>query len=84
MHAHLSLPRPRAHVGTLVGLAARLADWLRNRAQRRELLGLDDRTLADLGLRRGDVERELVRPFWQPVDVAALELARRQAGPHVG
>jgi uncharacterized protein YjiS (DUF1127 family) len=68
----------------LPALAGVLGGWLRQRAERWRLARLDDRMLQDLGLTRGDVEREFARPFWQPMDTAALELARRNAGPRLG
>lgn len=46
------------------------ADWtldaLERRRQRRQLAGLDDRTLTDIGVSRADVEAELSKPWWQP------------------
>jgi uncharacterized protein YjiS (DUF1127 family) len=63
---------------------ATIASWLRNRSERRLLVRLDDRMLQDLGLSRGDVDREYDRPFWQPVDHAALDMARRNSGPRLG
>lgn len=68
-------------VEALVGL---VGDWLRHRAERRSLLRLDDRTLQDVGLTRADVDREYERPFWEPVDHAALEWVRRHSGPRLG
>jgi uncharacterized protein YjiS (DUF1127 family) len=65
-------------------LAGLLSGWLRNLFDRRSMAGLDDRTLKDLGLTRGDVDREYDRPFWEPVDHAALEWARRRSGPRLG
>lgn len=70
--------------GPWARLAAGIAGWLQNRAERLDLARLDARTLGDLGLSRGDVERELDRPFWEPVDHAALEAARRRSGPRLG
>jgi uncharacterized protein YjiS (DUF1127 family) len=61
-----------------------LARWLRNRRERRELVALSDAMLHDIGLTRADVESEYGRPFWQPVDHAALEERRRHAGPRLG
>ena len=76
---HAPVPRhPLRELGTLVGA------WLRHRAERLSLARLDDRTLRDVGLTRADVEREYERPFWEPVDHAALEEARRHSGPRLG
>jgi uncharacterized protein YjiS (DUF1127 family) len=36
------------------------------RRSRRELLTLDDRSLADIGLTRCDAEYEASKPFWRP------------------
>lgn len=82
----LHLPRPSTlrRRGRLADLAGLVVAWLRHRAERRSLLSLDDRTLNDLGLTRADVEREYERPFWQAVDVAALEKTRRRSGPRFG
>lgn len=45
------------------------ADWtidaLERRRQRRQLAGLDDRTLLDIGVSRADVEGELDKPWWR-------------------
>ena len=65
------------------GLATAMG-WLRNRSERRRLARLDDRVLRDLGLSRGDVDREYARPFWQPVDYPALTTARLNSGPRLG
>ncbi len=68
----------------LRALAATVGGWMAQRAARWRLARLDDRTLQDLGLTRGDVEREFARPFWQPMDTEALALARRNVGPRLG
>ncbi len=44
--------------------AERLADWQLRRAGRRQLMGLDDRQLRDIGISRCDAEREYRKPFW--------------------
>jgi uncharacterized protein YjiS (DUF1127 family) len=44
--------------------AAARAIYIRDR-ERRELLTLDDRTLADIGLTRCDVLAEAEKPFWK-------------------
>ena len=40
----------------LMVLGRRLAEWRRRQLARQELQELDDRTLSDIGLRRGDIE----------------------------
>ena len=37
----------------------------RRSVDRKHLLDLDDRLLADIGLSRADVEREAGKPFWK-------------------
>jgi uncharacterized protein YjiS (DUF1127 family) len=47
-------------------LRLRIADWrrwARERRERRELEGLSDATLHDIGITRGDVYREINKPF---------------------
>ena len=64
-------------LASLFGLAAAAGGWYRNRQDRRALASLGDTTLRDMGLVRGDVEREHLKPFWQAVDYDALEAVRR-------
>lgn len=49
-------------------LATRLDSWAEVRRQRRRLASLSDAMLRDIGLGRGDVEREASRPFWDLPD----------------
>lgn len=51
--------------------------WQTHR-DRRELAMLSDAMLADIGLTRADVERELARPIWNGIDYAALEATRER------
>lgn len=51
--------------------------WFHDRQRLRSLAALSDATLRDIGLVRGDIDRECLKPFWEPVDYAALEAARR-------
>jgi uncharacterized protein YjiS (DUF1127 family) len=63
----------RAGVHELGLLAARgaeaairlLALWRRRAVEKRELAGLDDRELHDIGLTRTDVDMALAKPFWR-------------------
>jgi uncharacterized protein YjiS (DUF1127 family) len=74
-------PRPEwalagfgARIGRLVD-AIELA--IEVRRERRMLLGLDDHTLKDLGLARGDAYAEATRACW---DVPVNALAHKTAG----
>jgi uncharacterized protein YjiS (DUF1127 family) len=58
------------------GLVGRIAAALSVRRERRALMALDDRMLADVGLSRADAYREAHRPFLDvPADITAM--ARR-------
>ncbi|MDF1585889.1 DUF1127 domain-containing protein [Marinimicrococcus flavescens] len=52
----------------------------RNRRDRRFLMTMSDSLLADLGLARGDIERELARPLHEPVRWQELQAIRQRAG----
>jgi len=65
---------PRTHARPLSaspsrGLLAQLAElviaWRQRARERRQLETLDDHALADLGLSRADVMREIEKRFWQ-------------------
>jgi uncharacterized protein YjiS (DUF1127 family) len=45
---------------------ALLGEWRQRARSRRELAGLDDRELWDMGLTRMDAGKEIDKPFWQP------------------
>ena len=70
------VPAPIA--ASLFGIADAACRWYRSRQDRRALATLSDTTLRDMGLVRGDVEREQLKPFWQAVDYDALETLRRR------
>lgn len=57
------LARRPALVTTLL---VRLAAWTERAQARSELRRLSDRSLADIGLSRAQVEREAAKPFWRP------------------
>jgi uncharacterized protein YjiS (DUF1127 family) len=80
-----TLPRTSPRAGRAAGgtgLIARglelVRAWHKARRDRRELAGLSDLMLRDIGLSRADVDRELLQPFWRPVDYASLEQQRRR------
>ncbi len=50
----------------LTGVVDRLLNWHERARQRRELQGLSDQMLRDIGLSRADVEAEASKPFWRP------------------
>lgn len=61
--------RPRAAWAAKTGIARRLwvllREWRKRAKGRAELAGLDDRTLADIGITRADAEFLANRPFWK-------------------
>ena len=55
-----------AVIGTAIdSFITTLLDWQERARQRRELLGLSDLTLRDIGRSRADAIREGARPFWR-------------------
>jgi uncharacterized protein YjiS (DUF1127 family) len=40
-------------------------EWRARSAERHIMRSLDDRMLRDVGLSRADIERELLKPFWE-------------------
>lgn len=46
-------------------LSALIAQWVRRSEERRELAGLCDRALRDIGVTRVEVMRETQKPFWR-------------------
>ena len=45
--------------------ADRIDEWQARARSRRELMTLDDRTLQDIGMSRGDAYMEYSKPFWR-------------------
>ena len=74
-------PRPERSLAGFGARIGRLVDAIELaievRRERRMLLGLDDHTLKDLGLARGDAYAEATRACW---DVPADALAHKTAG----
>jgi uncharacterized protein YjiS (DUF1127 family) len=51
---------------TLAHALQRVRAWRARRRERRQLLGLGDAALKDLGLSRIDAWQEASKPFWRP------------------
>ena len=65
-HSDLTLSSPTLPVWqTLNAAVGQLALWIQRHRQRRELLGLSDHMLKDLGLSRADAYDEASKRFWQ-------------------
>jgi uncharacterized protein YjiS (DUF1127 family) len=60
-----SAPFQSAIVATVTPVVDLFATWRRRAADRRQLQGLDDQILRDIGLSRGEVECEISKPFWR-------------------
>ena len=54
--------RPHGNIAGLFGL---IGEWLRRSQSRRELAGLSDGALRDIGINRVDALREAEKPFWR-------------------
>jgi uncharacterized protein YjiS (DUF1127 family) len=48
----------------LSNMTTAMLAWQERARHRRELAELDDRTLADVGLTRADIDQQVARPFW--------------------
>lgn len=57
-------PAPPRHL--LADWRALLNEWRQRARSRRELAGLSDRCLRDIGVTRYDADREARKPFWLP------------------
>jgi uncharacterized protein YjiS (DUF1127 family) len=50
--------------GSVLSWPGHLFERYRNRQKLNGLLSMDDHMLHDIGLQRGDVQREAIRPLW--------------------
>jgi uncharacterized protein YjiS (DUF1127 family) len=55
----------RKHNGLFGSLASAIGEWNRRLRDRRELAGLCERSLRDIGLSRYDALQEANKPFWR-------------------
>ena len=58
-------PRREAAAGPMDRVLATLREWRQRGRARRELAGLDDYLLHDIGLSRSQAQFESGKPFWQ-------------------
>jgi uncharacterized protein YjiS (DUF1127 family) len=58
-------PRREAAAGPVDRVVTTLRQWRRRARARRELAGLDDYLLRDIGLSRSQAQFESGKPFWQ-------------------
>lgn len=63
LHAPAPLQR-LSFISVYQAVACQVRRWRQLHRERRELAGLSDRALVDIGLHRYDVEAEARRPFW--------------------
>jgi len=52
-------------LGLLRKAVNRVIRWQERAHERRHLIGMDDRLLADIGLSRADVQSAFDKPFWR-------------------
>jgi uncharacterized protein YjiS (DUF1127 family) len=60
-----STPFQSAIVAAVTPVVDLLATWRQRAVDRGQLQELDDQLLRDIGLSRGDVEIEIIKPFWR-------------------
>lgn len=60
-----SSPSSAKLLALIIFSLSQLRMWGQRLRQRHRLAQLDDRLLSDIGLGRGDVERESGKPFWR-------------------
>jgi len=58
-------PRREAAAGLIDRVVATLRQWRQRARARRELAGLDDYLLHDIGVSRSQAQYESGKPFWQ-------------------
>jgi uncharacterized protein YjiS (DUF1127 family) len=61
----LSGPAGRSVLTVIADFVARVARRLKNRREMNQLLAMSDYQLRDIGIQRGDIQREAVRSLWR-------------------
>ncbi|SLN12502.1 hypothetical protein PEL8287_00369 [Roseovarius litorisediminis] len=61
----LDLYQPPLVARCAIWLAVTLTEWDMKQRTRRQLAGLDDRQLRDIGIERDAADTEAARPFWR-------------------
>ena len=77
--ARAAVGHSRAPTGMFMRLVGHVSCWWRTYRDRQALASLNGAMLRDIGLTRADVERELLQPFWLPIDYRSLDEQRRHA-----
>jgi uncharacterized protein YjiS (DUF1127 family) len=72
----MTTPTAQPKAGLLRHALAAAWTWYRTAQDRRRLAQLSDSMLQDIGLTRADVNRETLRPFWEPIDHKGLTAQR--------
>ncbi|MGN8273930.1 DUF1127 domain-containing protein [Pseudomonas sp. SMV71] len=61
---YLLIDKLSSHSFSISGLLHKFSRWYELHHERELLAGMSDEALKDIGVSRADVEREVVRPFW--------------------
>lgn len=62
---HATSARPVSGIGQALGFVGLFVAQIRRRREMNYLLSLPDYQLKDIGLQRGDIQREALKPLWR-------------------
>jgi uncharacterized protein YjiS (DUF1127 family) len=65
INRHARSTRPVFGIGQALGFVGQLVAQIRKRREMNYLLSLPDYQLKDIGLQRGDIQREALKPLWR-------------------